>query len=433
MTTIKDMLIKLFTKKEVEPDLLEGATKQKKDGEIRRVSRTPIILGSAASLLLAGCMVYTLTQKSQAQSATEASKKPAAQSSDDSPENVSFLENKQKLGLLHNGKSNDSETLSTSENNVKDSGKLIAQTGTENTPLMTQSNGQISPGDEMRLQQQQQHQQELQQAQEAKRNALVQALQAETTIYSNSDARRNTGSNSNPSEPKNDEIKAHTFKVDEENIDTDSYLPNTRVHAVSKFEVKAGTVIPSVLLGGINSELPGLIKAQVSQNVFDSATGQYLIIPQGAQLVGTYDHQVQNGQRRILVVWNRIIYPDSSSINIQGMSGADQSGYSGFHDKTNTHFWVTARNALLLSAITAGVQLSQPRPSNGDYGYSSQQILASSLGMQMNQVGMNVISQNMNRAPTLTIRPGFVFNVMVNKDMILPPWQGHFLSSQGEP
>ena len=176
-------------------------------------------------------------------------------------------------------------------------------------------------------------------------------------------------------------------------------------------------------MGGINSDLPGQIIAQVSQNVYDTATGQYLLIPQGTKLVGNYDHQVVSGQKRVLVLWNRLIYPDASSVNLSGMSGADQGGYAGFTDKTNTHFWPTFRNALMLSAITAGVQLSQPRAQKGDYSYSSQQMIAGSLGMQMNQLGAGTISRGLGQAPTLTIRPGYVFNVMVNKDVILPPWQ----------
>lgn len=206
-------------------------------------------------------------------------------------------------------------------------------------------------------------------------------------------------------------------------FNTSTYLPNTRQSALSPYEVKAGTVIPSVMLSGINSDLPGEIIAQVVQNVYDSATGRYCLIPQGAKLVGTYDHQVVTGQSRVLIAWSRIIYPDSSSVDIQGMAGQDQSGYAGFKDKTRNHVWTTFRNALLLSAITAGVQLSQPRAQKGDYSYSSQQMIAGSLGMQLNQLGLSSYQGRVNAAPTITIRPGYRFNVMVSKDMVLSPWQ----------
>ena len=185
------------------------------------------------------------------------------------------------------------------------------------------------------------------------------------------------------------------------------------------------------MLGGINSDLPGQILAQVSQNVYDSATGRYLLVPQGAKLVGNYDHQVVQGQHRVLVGWHRLIYPDASEVNLESMNGADQSGYAGFKDKTNTHFWPTFRNALMLSAITAGAQLSQPQAQTGT-GISSQQIMAAAMGMQMNNLGMSTISRNLNQPPTIEIRPGYVFNVMINKDMILPPWQSSAVASEEE-
>ena len=120
--------------------------------------------------------------------------------------------------------------------------------------------------------------------------------------------------------------------------------------------------------------------------------------------------------------------PDASSLDLGAMPGADQSGYSGFTDKTNTHIWPAFRNAILLSAITAGVQLSQPQPQQGDSSYSGQQVVAGALGMQMNQLGMYSLQRGMNYNPTLTIRPGYQFNVMVSKDIVLPPWQKNIAS-----
>jgi type IV secretion system protein VirB10 len=122
-------------------------------------------------------------------------------------------------------------------------------------------------------------------------------------------------------------------------------------------------------------------------------------------------------------VWNRIIYPDSSSLDLEGMSGQDQSGYAGFKDRVNNHGWAAFQQALLLSALTAGVQLSQPRAQKGDYSYSSQQIVAGAMGMQLNQLGMSSYQGRSNLAPTISIRPGYRFNVMVNKDMVISPWQ----------
>lgn len=312
----------------------------------------------------------------------------------------------------------------------------------------TGANGQpMNPYQEYRYQQWQQREQERQNWEANRRDTLHQALNADTTVFSGNQTRpgqnplttlygnvkqQTPGSGTSDGQLNYAQAQPGAVNIPTEPPDTANYLMHTRVQPVSPFEVKAGTVIPSVMLGGINSDLPGQIIAQVSQNVYDTATGQYLLIPQGTRLVGNYDHQVVSGQKRVLVLWSRLIYPDASSVNLAGMSGADQGGYTGFTDKTNTHFWPTFRNALMLSAITAGVQLSQPRAQKGDYSYSSQQMGAGSLGMQMNQLGAATISRNLSQAPTLTIRPGYVFNVMVNKDVILPPWQKAMASSGGE-
>lgn len=192
-------------------------------------------------------------------------------------------------------------------------------------------------------------------------------------------------------------------------------------------EVKAGTVIPGVMITGLNSDLPGQLIAQVRENVYDSSTGQSLLIPAGAKLVGTYDSNVTLGQERALVGWQRIIYPDGSSISLDRMPGADVGGYAGFNDKVNNHYWRIFGNGLLLSVFSAGIQLSQPQASNGE-NYNSSQIIAGALGQQMGQLGMQMAQRNMNIQPTLEIRPGYQFNVMVTKDIILPTWQGHPLA-----
>lgn len=206
---------------------------------------------------------------------------------------------------------------------------------------------------------------------------------------------------------------------------TDVYLNAQRMPAIAPSqEVKAGTVIPGVMISGLNSDLPGQIIGQVRENVYDSATGQNLLIPAGARLVGQYDSGITIGQERALVVWDRIIFPDSSSISLAKMAGADMSGYAGFNDKVNNHYGKLFFNALLLSTFSAGVQLSQPQAQNGE-NYSSSQIIAGSMGQQLGQLGMQLAQRGMNIQPTLEIRPGYAFNIMVNKDIILPNWQGH--------
>lgn len=203
----------------------------------------------------------------------------------------------------------------------------------------------------------------------------------------------------------------------------DTYLAHTRMPAISPFEVKAGTVIPGVMIGGINSDLPGQIIGQVRETVYDTATGGHVLIPAGARLIGTYDSAVTMGQRRVLVAWNRIIYPDGSSMSLGAMPGADQSGYGGFSDKVNNHYARIFGNALMLSLFSAGIQLSQgdaPAGANGQL--TNQQIMSAELGRQMGQLGMEMTRRNMDIQPTLEVRPGYLFNIMVTKDMVLPPW-----------
>lgn len=278
---------------------------------------------------------------------------------------------------------------------------------------------------QMEMQRQQlqaQREQEAAQREQARQSKLQAIREATTTVYSATENQNASGGDVQPALNINGRAGLLQGRLSASNAT--GYLPNTRMPAISPYEVKAGTVIPSVMLSGINSDLLGEIIAQVAQNVYDSATGKYLLVPQGAKLVGNYDHNLVLGQQRVLITWNRIIYPDSSSVDIQGMAGQDQSGYAGFHDKTNHHAWPAVRQALLLSAISAGAQLSQPRSQRGDYSYSAPQIGAAAMGQQLNQLGMSSYQSRANIAPTLTIRPGYRFNVMVNKDMVLAPWQG---------
>lgn len=185
----------------------------------------------------------------------------------------------------------------------------------------------------------------------------------------------------------------------------------------SLFELRAGFVVPAMLISGINSQLPGQIMAQVSQDVYDTPLGKYKLIPQGSRLVGTYSSDVAYGQSRILIGWQRIIFPDGKAMDIGSMPGADSAGYAGFNDKVNNHYFRLFGSAFLMSAVTAGVALSQPDqgPTNGRATASS--AMSEALGQQLGQVTAQLISKNLNIAPTLEIRPGYRFNVMVTKDM----------------
>lgn len=205
------------------------------------------------------------------------------------------------------------------------------------------------------------------------------------------------------------------------------YITTPRQASISQYEVQAGSIIPGILVTGINSDLPGTMIGQVSQNVYDSKTGQYLLIPAGSKIVGRYDSQVTNGQSRVLVAWQRILFPDSSFIDINGMAGADTAGYSGLTGKVDDHSGKLFRNAILFSLIGAGAALLQPRtaiaaltpvgmvaaPSVGSQA-------AGQVGTQLAQTAQQATQKGLQQQPTIEVRPGYLFNIMVDRDLVFP-------------
>ena len=154
----------------------------------------------------------------------------------------------------------------------------------------------------------------------------------------------------------------------------------------------------------------------------DTATGRFIVIPQGSKLMGTYDSRVSTGQERVLVAWTRIVFPDASAIDLGRMPGSDEGGYGGFHDQVNEHFWKIWGNALLLSAFSSGIQLSQGNGNNQTGGLNATQTIAASTGQQMGQLGQEIARRNLQIQPTLEVRPGYRFVVQVTKDLILRRW-----------
>lgn len=198
------------------------------------------------------------------------------------------------------------------------------------------------------------------------------------------------------------------------------YLTNVRRAPLSPYEIKAGTVIPAVMIDGINSDLPGDIVAQVSENVYDSTTGRHLLIPQGTKIYGTYDSQVAYGQNGLQVVWSRLNFPDSSVLDIGGMGGADQSGYSGFRDEVNNHYGRIFGFGLVTSLFTAAFQLSQPQQNSINGQLTASQQTGAAVGQQMSQLGIELARKNLRIQPTIEVRPGYRFVVKVNKDVVFP-------------
>ncbi len=193
---------------------------------------------------------------------------------------------------------------------------------------------------------------------------------------------------------------------------------------ISPYQVMAGTVIAAALVTGINSDLPGQVIANVTEAVYDTVTGRYLLIPQGSRLIGRYDSQVAFGQRRVLLVWTRLILPDTSSIALDRLPGIDPAGYAGLEDGVDWHWDRILAGAALSTLLGVGAELAAPDRTGTD----GKVIIAVRQGAQdtFNQVGQEITKRNVSIQPTLTIRPGFPMRVMVSKDLILRPYQPLF-------
>ena len=186
----------------------------------------------------------------------------------------------------------------------------------------------------------------------------------------------------------------------------------------SRYVVQAGAVIPAALMTGIRSDLPGQVTAQVTEHVYDSPTGKYLLIPQGSKLIGTYDSHVSFGQDRVLLVWTRLIMPNGRSIVLERQPGADPQGFAGLEDEVDHHWGRLFGAAALSTLLGVGSEL-------GATGNDSGIVTALRRGSadSLNQTGQQVVRRNLNIQPTLTIRPGFPVRVIVNRDLVLAPYQ----------
>jgi type IV secretion system protein VirB10 len=221
-------------------------------------------------------------------------------------------------------------------------------------------------------------------------------------------------------------------------ISASSSDPNVTLHPpASPYTVMTGSIIPAVMVSGINSDLPGPILAQVSENVFDSANGKTLLIPQGRRLVGVCLNASTYGQQRVQIAFQRLIFPDTSSMDLPQMPGSDQGGYAGFTDQVNNHYLATFGTAALTSLISAGQMVGQMAAfgGGGTYGplgyYQPNQwamageTAGSAGSAQLGGLGQQILGQGLNRATTIEVRPGYEFNVMVTEDLVFPgPYKG---------
>lgn len=190
------------------------------------------------------------------------------------------------------------------------------------------------------------------------------------------------------------------------------------VAPVSPNSLLAGSVIAASLITGLNSDLPGMVTAQVTQNVFDTVTGNILLVPQGARLIGKYDSIVAFGQRRALVVWQRLILPDGGSVKLDNMPATDPAGYAGLADRVDFHTWTLLKGIAIASLLGVGSELSISGESD------LVQAIRESVQSNTARAGDQITQHNLDIQPTITIRPGAPVRVLVTRDLILAPWRG---------
>jgi type IV secretion system protein VirB10 len=206
-------------------------------------------------------------------------------------------------------------------------------------------------------------------------------------------------------------------------VDRRTVSPDRVTRPASPYIVQAGTVIPGALITGIRSDLPGQVIAQVTENVFDSPTGRFLLVPQGTRLIGIYDSQVAFGQSRVLLVWTRLIMPSGRSIVLERQPGADTAGYAGLEDEVDNHWGELLKAAALSTLLAVGTELGAGSDTNSNDS-AILQALRHGAGDSLNQTGQQVVRRSLNIQPTLTIRSGFPVRVIVNRDLVLEPYRG---------
>lgn len=199
--------------------------------------------------------------------------------------------------------------------------------------------------------------------------------------------------------------------------------PDQNAHQLTRASspnmVLAGSVIAASLITGLNSDLPGMVTAQVTEHLYDTATGRILLVPQGTRLIGKYDNVVAFGQRRALVVWQRLILPDGSSLSLDDMPATDPSGYAGLSDKVDFHTWSLLKGVAIATLLGVGTELTISGESD------LVQALRESAQSNGARAGDRITQRNLDIQPTITIRPGAPVRVLVTRDLVLTPWQGN--------
>ena len=243
-----------------------------------------------------------------------------------------------------------------------------------------------------------------------------------TTSQTNQNSPEKIGKESN-FESQNMQSQKINF-LQEENTSDGVYNTHGLIKPASKYEVQAGTIIPAVVITAINTSLPGVVIAQVTQNVYDTVTGKYLLIPKGSKVIGKYDSRIAYGQTRILIAFNRIIMPNGNSIQLNNFNGSDLAGTAGFNGNVNNHWMRVLGSATISTLLSVGTGIaSNSYYNNNNYYPSPMQNALSAAGGSMASTGQQLAGKAMNIQPTITVPAGFEFNVIVNKDMVLEPYK----------
>jgi len=218
-----------------------------------------------------------------------------------------------------------------------------------------------------------------------------------------------------PSDPNGQQAKLAFL---EKGPDGKIYNEHAMQRPASPYQLMAGTIIAASLVTGLSSDLPGTVIAQVTEHTYDTVTGQHLLVPQGSRLIGRYDSNISFDQDRALVVWQRIVRPDGTSIVIDNLPGTDTAGYAGVADRVDFHTWQLLKGIGLATLLGVGTELS--------FGSSENSLVAAirkSAQENASQAGQQIVQRNLDIQPTITVRPGWPIRVIVNKDIILPPME----------
>lgn len=216
-----------------------------------------------------------------------------------------------------------------------------------------------------------------------------------------------------PGATQNNDLAFLNAPVDRRTVALDRVMP-----PASPFVLQAGSVIPAALITGIRSDLPGQITAQVTQHIYDSPTGSMVLIPQGTRIIGEYSNDLTFGDRRVLLVWNRLIFPNGRSIVLERQPGVDTQGYAGLEDGVDYHWWDLAKAAGVSTLLSVGAELTM------DDDERLIQAIRNGAQDTINDAGQQIVQRQLQVAPTLTIRPGFPVRVIVTRDLVLEPYGG---------